>query len=106
MQMSTSKKSSDFLKGLWLGISSTQHPKSSGLCLSILKLGAKAKKLIESCEHCNPEGAEIPFDNILDRVTGSDPSVTDYILETPGKCPRCFHQINEKTLVEPNDCEN
>ena len=39
--------------------------------------------LIESCEHCNHEGAEIPFDNILDRVTGSDPSVTDYILEEP-----------------------
>jgi hypothetical protein len=38
-----------------------------------------AVKLIESCEYCNPEGAEIPFDNILDRVTGSDPSVTDYI---------------------------
>ena|SRR2546427_5352889 len=35
-----------------------------------------AEKLIESCEHCNPEGAEIPFDNVLDRVTGSDPSVT------------------------------
>jgi hypothetical protein len=29
----------------------------------------KAEKLIESCEHCNPDGAEIPFDNILDRVT-------------------------------------
>ena len=40
----------------------------------------KAEKLIESCEHCNPDGAEIPFDNILDRVTGSDPSVTDSIL--------------------------
>jgi len=66
----------------------------------------EAERLIESCGHCNPEGAEIPFDNILDRVTGSDPSVTDYILETPGKCPRCFHQINEKTLVKPNDCEN
>jgi hypothetical protein len=38
----------------------------------------KAEALIESCEHCNPEGAEIPFDNILDRVTGSDPSVTEY----------------------------
>src|SRR5262249_9035811 len=25
----------------------------------------KAERLIESCEHCNPEGAEIPFDNIL-----------------------------------------
>ena len=38
----------------------------------------EAERLIESCEHCNPEGAEIPFDNILDRVTGSDPSVTAY----------------------------
>jgi hypothetical protein len=28
--------------------------------------------------HGNPEGAEIPFDNILDRVTGSDPSVTEF----------------------------
>jgi hypothetical protein len=37
----------------------------------------RAERLIESCEHCNEEGAEIPFDNILDRVTGSDPSVTD-----------------------------
>jgi hypothetical protein len=31
-----------------------------------------AERLIESCEHCNPEGAEIRFDNILDRVTGWD----------------------------------
>jgi hypothetical protein len=46
----------------------------------------KAEKFIESCEHCNEDGAEIPFDNILDKVTGSDPSVTDYILEVPAKC--------------------
>ena len=39
----------------------------------------QAERLIESCEHCNEEDAQIPFDNILDRVTGSDPSVTDYI---------------------------
>jgi hypothetical protein len=45
----------------------------------------EAEKLIDSCEHCNPVGAEIPFDNILDRVTGSDPSVTDYVLEQPAK---------------------
>jgi hypothetical protein len=38
----------------------------------------EAEKLIESCEHCNPEDAVIPFDNILDRVTGSAPSMTDY----------------------------
>jgi hypothetical protein len=61
----------------------------------------RAEKLIESCEHCNSEGAEIPFDNILDRVTGSDPSVTDYVLEKPAKCPNCRREILEKTLVEP-----
>src|SRR5215510_13731565 len=49
---------------------------------------------------CNPDGAEIPFDNILDRVTGSDPSVTDYILEQPAKCPNCRREILEKTLIE------
>jgi hypothetical protein len=49
----------------------------------------QAERLIESCEHCNPERAEIPFDNILDRVTGSDPSVADYILEFAAKCPNC-----------------
>jgi len=61
----------------------------------------KAEKLIESCEHCNPDGAEIPFDNIADRVTGSDPSVTDYVLEQPARCPTCRREILEKTLVEP-----
>jgi uncharacterized protein with PIN domain len=60
----------------------------------------KAEKQIDSCEHCNLDGAEIPFDNILDRVTGSDPSVTDYILEQ-AKCPNCRREILEKTLIEP-----
>jgi len=57
--------------------------------------------LIESCEHCHPDDADIPFDWILDRVTGSNPSVTDYILEAPAKCPNCRREIFEKTLVEP-----
>jgi hypothetical protein len=26
----------------------------------------EAEQLIESCEHCNPEDAEIPVDNILE----------------------------------------
>jgi hypothetical protein len=59
----------------------------------------KAERLIESCEHCNEEGAEIPFDNILDRVTGSDPRPGDSILEEPAKSPNCFHEVNEKTLI-------
>src|SRR5215510_7747326 len=61
----------------------------------------KAERLIESCEGCNPEDAEIPFDAILDRVTGSDPSVTDYILKRPAMCPYCRRDVLEKTLVEP-----
>jgi hypothetical protein len=61
----------------------------------------EAEAVIESCEHCNPADAEIPFDNILDRVTGSDPSVTDYVLEAPAKCPNCKRGILEKTLIEP-----
>ncbi len=61
----------------------------------------KAERLIESCEACNPEGGEIPFDNILDQVTGSDPSVTDYVLEAPAGCPNCHRDIAGKTLVEP-----
>ena len=28
----------------------------------------KAERFIESCEHCNQEGAEIPFDNMFDRA--------------------------------------
>ena len=58
----------------------------------------EAERLIESCEHCNPDGAEIPFDNILDRVTGSDPSVTDYVLEQPAKCPNCRRERFWKRL--------
>ena len=60
----------------------------------------EAERLIESCEHCRPDDADIPFDWVLDRVTGSDPKVTDYILEEPAKCPNCRRDIREKTLVE------
>jgi hypothetical protein len=60
-----------------------------------------AVKTIESCEQCNPEHAEIPFNWILDTVRAAQPSVTDYILKEPAKCPRCFREITEKTLVEP-----
>ena len=61
----------------------------------------KTVPLIESCEDCNPDGAEILFDWILDRVTGADSALTDYILEKPAKCPRCQHDILKKTLIEP-----
>jgi len=61
----------------------------------------QAEKLIIGCEGCAPDDAELPCDNILDRVTGSDPAVTDYIfVESLARCPHCRREINEKTLVE------
>ena len=60
----------------------------------------KAEGLIETCEHCNPEGVEIPFDDILDGVTRSDPRVTDYVFESNAECPNCHREILGKTFVE------
>jgi hypothetical protein len=61
----------------------------------------QAEKLIIGCEGCSPDDAELPFDNILDRVTGNDPSVTDYVMvECMAKCPQCKLAITDKTLVE------
>ena len=58
----------------------------------------KAQRMMAGCEACSD--AEIPFDNILDRLTGSDPSVTDYVLELPARCLQCGAEIDEKILVE------
>jgi len=58
---------------------------------------------IESCEKCNPEGAELPFAWILDQVTESDPRITDYILEIPANCPRCGAAVVETTLINPTE---
>ena len=63
----------------------------------------KAEHRIESCEHCHPDDAEIPFDWILDQVTGRRGSTTDYILVESARCPNCKDEITEKTLVEPKD---
>jgi hypothetical protein len=61
----------------------------------------KAERLIKGCEYCNPEGAEIPFDHILDQILGSDSTVAEYLLEEPARCPFCQEPITEKTLVDP-----
>ena len=59
----------------------------------------RAQEAISSCEACNND-AELPFDWILDEVTGRDGSSTDYFLTEPAKCPRCGGSVIEKTLVE------
>ena len=60
----------------------------------------KAEKFVESCEACNPDGAEIPFDNLLDLVTASDLGVAYYIPGVPAKCPNCLRNVLQKTRIE------
>ena len=59
----------------------------------------RAEDAISSCEACNTE-AELPFDWILDEVTGHSGSLTDYFLTEPARCPSCGSPVIEKTLVE------
>ncbi len=51
-----------------------------------------------SCKACNPE-ADIPFTWVLDRVSGQDQTVVDYLLSEPAKCPRCQGPVFVETLV-------
>ena len=73
------------------------------MSLTILALSTatirRAQEAIASCESCNSE-AEIPFDWLLDEVTGCDGSTTDYFLTETAHCPRCGCIVTEKTLVE------
>ena len=48
----------------------------------------KAQRMIAGCEACS-ETAQTPFDYILDELTGSDPSVRNYVLEVPARCLQC-----------------
>jgi hypothetical protein len=60
----------------------------------------KAEQQIVSCESCNREEAEFLFSEILDSLIGNDPTVTEYVLEIPAKCPRCGAAVTEESLVE------
>jgi hypothetical protein len=65
----------------------------------------EAERLIESCEHCHPEDAEIPFDWVLDKVTGRNGANTDYVMSEPARCPTCKLEVTERTLVDLRDEE-
>ena len=60
----------------------------------------EAETFIAACQNCS-DFAEISFDYLLDAITGCDPSLTEYVLPHPGRCPQCAHLISEKTLVVP-----
>ena len=59
----------------------------------------QAQRMIVGCGACIEDARDI-FASILDIFTGSDPAVTDYLLETPTRCLQCGAEINEETLVE------
>jgi|SRR5215510_2595709 len=65
-------------------------------------LAKKAEQQIESCEHCHPADAEIPFDWLLAEVTGNR-GPYEFMLSEAVRCPNCKHEITEKTLVEPKE---
>ena len=73
-------------------------PEKQNIALIDVATMHKAEQLIEGCEECS-DHAEVAFDSILDCVNDSDTVVTDYLLERPAKCPKCFRQIRENTLV-------
>ena len=62
----------------------------------------RAEKEIESCEHCHPDDAEIPFDWILRELTGKY-GAHEFILMDTARCPTCKRPLSAKTLVEPQD---
>jgi hypothetical protein len=59
----------------------------------------EAQNFLTGCEHCDSERAELSFDQILDEVTGCDPSVTEYVICHAARCPRCHRNVMENTLV-------
>jgi hypothetical protein len=61
----------------------------------------EAQSLISGCERCAKE-AEISFDYVLDELTGSDPTRTEYLMSHSARCPRCLADVTEKTLIIPD----
>jgi len=79
-------------------------PEEQNIVLVDARTLRQSEKLIDSCEHCNPEGAEIPFDAILDRVTGSDPSATDYILELRQSARTAGERFSKRHSSNQSEC--
>ena len=42
---------------------------------------------------------EMPFDQLLDAMTGCNPSTTEYVICHAAKCGGCRHDVMEKTLI-------
>jgi len=58
----------------------------------------EAQDWISACEHCVGH-ALIAFNYLLDVVTGCDPTRTRHLMRRTAECPRCGHEVRERTLV-------
>jgi hypothetical protein len=78
--------------------SSDPTPEQQNLVLIHVATLHKAQGMILGCEACS-ESAEMPFENILDQLNGSNPTVTDYIFDSQVRCLQCGAAIKNKALV-------
>lgn len=62
----------------------------------------RAEQQIESCDHCHPGDADVPFDWVLAEVMDK-PGMVEFVLTEPARCPNCKRPISEKTPVEVKD---
>ena len=77
---------------------STSPPEVHVMFVSAETLG-HARKLIRGCQACSPS-ADVPFEEILDRVSGHRAAVTRYIFLGSVTCPRCWGRVAATTLIE------
>jgi hypothetical protein len=58
----------------------------------------QAQAFLRGCENCNGN-ALMAFDYLLDAITECDPTTTEYAMRHNARCPHCYADITEKTLV-------
>src|SRR5579884_1367512 len=58
----------------------------------------EAARWVSGCSRCEAN-ALVPLEYLFDVVTGADPTVTEYVMWRPLKCPSCSGEITEKTRV-------
>ena len=60
----------------------------------------QAEHAIEGCQRCSPYAA-VSFSFILDSFRAYGFQQVEYILPVLAHCPRCWGEIDERTLVKP-----
>jgi hypothetical protein len=59
---------------------------------------AETEQWLSACENC-AEYPAIALVYLLDALTGCEPSVTEYLMCRPARCPSCRSNVCETTLV-------